>query len=190
MRIPLPQLLSIGTDIVHLPRLLKSPRELKALADRILHPAEQKVFRENLDAWNQQGPEKGRVHRVHEWLGGRLAAKEAAKKAWGADLVGFKDVRIKLTAQKRPYILCSPFSDQGQAPFHAQQAAQLSIAHDGDYATATVLASPLHDEILVELGRRKAEAEKKVMPPLLIHATDGAPPHSDSDITQEPAISK
>ena len=43
-----------------------------------------------------------------------------------------------------------------------EQVARVSISHDGEYATATVIATPLHPEIVAELEKRKAEAERKL----------------------------
>jgi holo-[acyl-carrier protein] synthase len=162
MHIPFPQSLSIGTDIVYLPRLLKSPAHFQILNFRLLLATERKQLQYRFPDWEDQITKTDRVTRVHEWLGGRLAAKEAAKKAWGASLVGFKDLRIKVPKGEAPYIVCAPFAKDFGSHIDVEQAARLTIAHDGDYAIATVLAAPLHETILAELGRRKAEAEKKV----------------------------
>ena len=101
---------------------------------------------------------------IRNYLGGRWAAKEAARKAWGPTLLSHKDVRIfrndemLYSAQDRevsdglPRIFCQPLglyesSVDGSATtikgvgFCLE--GRLSISHDGDYAVATVIAEPL-----------------------------------------------
>ena len=162
MRIPFPSDLLIGTDIVYLPRLFKSPAQFEKLARRILLPDEHEHFNLKFPDRAEDKVAKGsRVTRAQEWLGGRWAAKEAAKKAWGAPLVGFQDLRVRVKNNGGGLqIWCTPFPTGFS--HHDEQAAQLTISHDGEYAVATVLAAPLHESVIAELGRRKAEAEKKV----------------------------
>jgi holo-[acyl-carrier protein] synthase len=164
MRIPFPNSLSIGTDIIRLSRLSK-PQIFHKLAQRILQPAEQQVFHNkfpqaSVDAgtpWSKQAELKCR-----EWLGGRWAAKEAAKKAWGAALLSFRDLRIETEPDGNIVVVCALLPRGGCSHDFDEQVAKVSISHDGDYAVATVLAFPLSDGIVGELRRRKAEAEQRV----------------------------
>lgn len=92
--------------------------------------------------------------RMRNWLGGRWAAKEAARKAWGANLIGFKDVqvvsdwernsRVRAEASPAVKVLCQPL---GRRLKGERQEGQLSISHDGDYAVATVIAEVLRDDM-------------------------------------------
>jgi len=107
--------------------------------------------------------------RVRNFLAGRWAAKEAARKAWGAHLLGFKDVRIAYdladiadddgdhkdnarTTSSGVKIVCEPHC--GKSKFEADanddalyQEGRLSISHDGDYVVATVIAEPLAEDL-------------------------------------------
>lgn len=129
-----------------------------------MHPNEMLTFETRFPDWATSvlAP-ASHPNRAQEWLGGRFAAKEAAKKAWGASLVGFKDLRVKVDPSGgRLEIICTPFVVSSPTFPHDAQAAALTVAHDGEYAIATVMATPLHETIIAELGRRKAEAESKV----------------------------
>jgi holo-[acyl-carrier protein] synthase len=168
MRIPFPHSLNIGTDIIRLSRLLKSPHTFHKLVLRILQPVEQQVFFERFGTLPLgNAPERSITERKgHEWLGGRWAAKEAAKKAWGASLLSFKDLRIETAPDGDVVVVCALLEGGQPGQEFDEQVAKLSISHDGEYATATVLASPLHESITAELRRRKSEAEKSVTPKL------------------------
>ena len=170
MRVPAPYNLRIGTDIQCQSRLLASfskPRYLKGLTARLLHPIEiaqapvpLNVAFEKLDTAHDRG-------RLLRFLSGRWAAKEAAKKAWGASLLSFRDLRVESETDGSVKMICRPYHDEtkGDAPsptFDIEQEAGVSISHDGDYTIAVCLASPLHPEISQELGRLKSEAEAAV----------------------------
>lgn len=109
MRISFPHSLSIGTDIIRLSRLFKSPHTFRKLVLRILQPVEQQVFFERFGTLSiENAPEHSITERKrHEWLGGRWAAKEAAKKAWGASLLSFKDLRIETAPDGDIVVVCA-----------------------------------------------------------------------------------
>ena len=125
--------------------------------------------------------------KLTSWLAGRWAAKEAARKAWGADIIGFKDVHVEVGepapgfGSGRVYIVCEPYSyphagaDLNLEPPQARnklatsedtatlrQHGQLSISHDGDYVVATVIAAPLRKKLRKRFQGRTEEAKKKV----------------------------
>lgn len=139
-RVAFPYNLSIGADIVYLPRIrrLVNRREGRSLipfAKRILHPLEIRDLSHRHPHWQTQ-------HTCSEsivnWLGGRFAAKEAARKAMGATTLGWKDVRVEVTeGSGQPRIICATRDVNNQDIEHE---AKLSISHDGDYVVATVLA--------------------------------------------------
>jgi holo-[acyl-carrier protein] synthase len=144
-RVAFPYSLSIGTDIVHLLRIrrLVSKREGRTLvpfARRILHPLEFLDLSHRHPKWEAQR-EQTRVESdsVIQWLGGRFAAKEAARKAIGATMLGWKDVRVEVKGDSgQP---CVVYNAQGSKEEHIEHEAKLSISHDGDYVIATVLAA-------------------------------------------------
>jgi holo-[acyl-carrier protein] synthase len=167
-RIPISLPYTIGTDIVHVKRI----RELifgklqtndggkysTRFLDRILHPLERQDFDKRFPAFvkrigNPHSDSEDNNHRLGaqfkestgSWVAGRWAAKEAAKKAWGAQTLSFKDVRVEVCEGGAVQIVCSGWRTLalGQLPERAEQVARLSISHDGDYAIATVLATPL-----------------------------------------------
>lgn len=172
MRVPFPLALSVGTDIVQLRRIWDPTKpdiaKLKHLVRRILHPTEIQHLHQRYPDWqslDSQAP--NRQAKICQWFGGRWAAKEAARKAWGATLVGAKDLKVEIRAkdEENPghvQIVCAPEQLTGEERESVEQVAELSISHDGEYAIAIVVASPLHESIKAVLGERKAEAEGKV----------------------------
>lgn len=101
----------IGVDIVDLSRL--DPDD-EAFMRHLLTPAEQEEFH------GRKSP-----HRRVEYLGGRFAAKEAIFKATGDQ--SFLSYSILTEPSGKPYIKDHP-------------ELEVSIAHDGGFAIAFVLA--------------------------------------------------
>ena len=170
MRVPAPPNLRIGIDIQYQSRLLTSfsrPQYLQRLTARLLHPTELAQAPVQLPFTFDKLDTSLDRDRLVRWLSGRWAAKEAAKKAWGASLIGFKDLRIEQEKNGSPKMICRPYhdsrkGDDASLAIDIEQEASLSISHDGDYTTAVCLASPLHPEISQELGRLKSEADDAV----------------------------
>ncbi|KAJ9664538.1 hypothetical protein H2198_000189 [Neophaeococcomyces mojaviensis] len=125
--------------------------------------------------------------KLTSWLAGRWAAKEAARKAWGADIIGFKDVHVEVGepgpkfGSGRVHIVCEPYSyphidtelkpevpraqdklSRKETTAVLRQHGQLSISHDGDYVVATVIAEPLRKNLRKVFQRRAEKARKKV----------------------------
>jgi phosphopantetheine--protein transferase-like protein len=102
--------MSIGIDLTHIPRF-----EGKiALAKKILAPEEYDLY----------------VNHTHpaRFLAGRFAAKEAFIKAWNQlPMPELNTVIVRIGLHGQPYVA---FMDERY---------DLSIAHDGDYAIATVI---------------------------------------------------
>ncbi|ERF69628.1 hypothetical protein EPUS_03620 [Endocarpon pusillum Z07020] len=143
-RIAFPCSLSVGTDVVYLPRIrrLISKREGRNLipfAKRILHPLEIRDLSHRHPQWQAQH-EKSCVdsESLIKWLGGRFAAKEAARKAMGATTLGWKDVRVEVKGSGEPQIICAIRDIENE---NIEREAKLSLSHDGDYVVATVLAA-------------------------------------------------
>lgn len=145
-RIVFPCNLSVGTDIVYLPRIrrLISKREGRSLipfAKRILHPFELRDLSHRHPHWQVQHEKScNELDSLTKWLGGRFAAKEAARKAMGATTFGWKDVRVEVKESGQPHIICATRNTNNQ---HTEHEAKLSISHDGDYVVATVLAAAM-----------------------------------------------
>lgn len=100
----------IGTDLCHVPRL-KHPQRL---AQRILTPAEYDLFQHS--------------KQPNVFLAGRFAAKEAFFKAFQkAEKPSFSEIEILPDSQGAPVLTFG----------HKQY--PVTIAHDGDYAIATVV---------------------------------------------------
>jgi len=135
----------IGTDIVHLPRIRRlvtksNGRYLAPFMRRILCPTEIDDFRRRYrtDPEEKNIGDKSDLPGIVRWLGGRFAAKEAARKAAGATTLGWKDVKVNVfDSSGRPRVLYL-LRNQDSEPI--EQPASLSISHDGDYVVATVLA--------------------------------------------------
>jgi holo-[acyl-carrier protein] synthase len=169
MRVPFPVALRVGTDIIATRRILCPARpdqhRLERLIKRFLHPTELSELSRRFPSWIALHTLKEDQRRpLATWLAGRWAAKEAAKKAWDATLLSFGDLRVETETGGRVHIVCDMGAADDSAPHNkvTEQMAQLSISHDGDYTVATVLASPLHEDISAELSLRKVAAETKV----------------------------
>ena len=159
--------LNIGTDIVRTARFIdpKNPNIYRALKlmKKYLNPAEQAhiVHRYPMVLQARAAPNTNlsanTYNSVSHVLAGRWAAKEAAKKAWGATLVAFSDLTVHHeedgSGQLKVTINVGGKDEQDQWKILGQDA-RLSISHEGDYAVATVLAQELHPDILQRLKDR------------------------------------
>jgi holo-[acyl-carrier protein] synthase len=165
LRIPISIPYTIGTDIVRIKRIHDlvfgklqndSGKRPSRFLSRILHPMERQDFDKRfpaafnlLDNEHAQNSNHGLTAQFRDtassWLAGRWAAKEAARKAWGAQTLGFKDVRVEICEGGEVQIVCRGLktSAVGQPPEEAEQVGRLSISHDGEYAVAMVIATPL-----------------------------------------------
>lgn len=177
MRVPFPLALRVGTDIIATNRILcpikPDQKRLLQLAKRYLHPSEIHIVNERFPSWTSlEQLNERQIRSLSAWLAGRWAAKEAAKKAWGATLLSFRDLKVEPESGGAVQMVCY-IGDHGQTDSFrrsstivdkvTEQTAQLSISHDGDYTVATVIATPLHHDIVAELRARKANAEAKVL---------------------------
>lgn len=149
VRVTFPFNLNVGTDVVHLPRIqrLISKREGRGLvhfAKRILHPLELRDLSDRYPQWQDQLERTSASYdSIIKWLGGRFAAKEAARKAIGATKFGWKDVRVEVReGSGEPQIVWAIRHPSLEVVEHE---AKLSISHDGNYVVATVLAAPAAD---------------------------------------------
>ena len=162
--------LVLGIDICHCTRLFdpNAPdyKRLERLLNRFMTTGERETLHSRFPWVNTADREKATINArrgLSAFLGGRWAAKEAAKKAWGAHLVGFRNVVVEAHRERPPSILC--FATEGWASDEERvtaQAGTLSLTHDGSYAFATVIAEALHPDLLAEFLKQKSEAEKQV----------------------------
>ncbi|PLN76955.1 hypothetical protein BDW42DRAFT_188355 [Aspergillus taichungensis] len=148
--IPFPLPLTLGTDIVHLPRITRLVTRpggfLTRFTRRILHDQEQRDFRARFGLFPNdsdtppQFPVSGDMTR---WLAGRFAAKEAARKAapGGAASLGWKDVLVRAGEEKGGVRGAPEVVYLGRGEGEPDRLGRLSISHDGEYVVATVLAA-------------------------------------------------
>jgi len=171
--LPFPFPLRIGTDIVHLPRisrLINRRDYLRRFTRRLLDEQEnndfQTRFKETLQLHRGKATNAPITAEMTRWLAGRFAAKEAARKAapGGAASIGWKDVVVRAQgdignqedASSIPQIVFWPNGKDGKPG----NIGRLSISHDGEYATATVLAwSPWESEMIQSQVREGQEEE-------------------------------
>ncbi|MFC0673050.1 holo-ACP synthase [Brachybacterium hainanense] len=131
------QLAGVGIDVVDVPRLTAMFARTPALRDRLLTPSERGLSDASRAA--------------------RVAAKEAVGKALGAPGdYSWHDVTVERTVDRRPYLVLS-----GAALEAAEQLGvahlHLSLSHDGDIATAIVVAergAPAADDASIDRGER------------------------------------
>jgi holo-[acyl-carrier protein] synthase len=113
--------LRVGIDLVRVSRVEES---IDAFGERFLA----RVFTAGELAYARAHPER---------LAARFAAKEAARKALGLDGVAWRDVEVT----RRPNGACElVLHGAARAQAGAAELA-LSLSHEGDYATAVVIAS-------------------------------------------------
>jgi phosphopantetheine--protein transferase-like protein len=191
MRIPFKSGLRIGTDIADFTRFIKplsKPGDGPMLLDwPHFFRLERKILRlrESSDMrfrfpWLPSYPvstegnfdlssvAEHQVSRLRGYFAARFAAKEAAMKAWGADITTWQDlevVRQKHDDQQErndhtPYLSITIDSTMPRVRESTGQTivqeGMLSIAHDGNFATAVVLAEELHPELRRGLEQSKA----------------------------------
>ncbi|KAL6244549.1 hypothetical protein RBB50_008791 [Rhinocladiella similis] len=172
MRLPFPAALRIGTDIIATNRILcplkPDSKRLTRLAERFLHAKELDELSRRYPSWAQlETQDEFKQRQIASWIAGRWAAKEAAKKAWDATLLSFRDLRVETEIGGGVKMICDTNADPNTSVRgkFTEQTAQLSISHDGDYTIAAVLATPLHQDISTILEHRKAEAKAKLVLP-------------------------
>ncbi|KIW19908.1 hypothetical protein PV08_00483 [Exophiala spinifera] len=169
MRVPFPAALRIGIDIIATNRILcplkPDGKRLGKLTARFLHAKELDDLSRRYPLWTQlESLDESNRRQIACWIAGRWAAKEAAKKAWDATLLGFRDLRVETEIGGSVNIICDTNPDPNTSfrGKFTEQIARLSISHDGDYTIATVLATPLHKDISTILKLRKTEAEARL----------------------------
>ena len=178
MRIPFAPNLRHGVDIVLSKRILDytapDGARLERLTRRFLHATEFVLLNKRFPWW--QKPDIRRqpdLENLANFLAGRWAAKEAAQKAWGANLVSWKDLRIEYKEDTQsPCIICNPWPSNLKSSI--EQEALLSISHDGAYTVASVIATPLEPVILAELRRKTDSVAIKRFSPVLDHSEKGS----------------
>ena len=115
MRIPFASNLRHGVDIVLSKRILDytapDGARLERLTRRFLHATEFVLLNKRFPWWAK--PETRNQHDLQNlanFLAGRWAAKEAAQKAWGANLLSWKDLRVEYKEDTQsPCIICNPW---------------------------------------------------------------------------------
>lgn len=127
------EVVGVGVDLVHVP----------AFADQLAQPGSRFA---NVFTPGEQGDARDRPSDVARHLAVRWAAKEAVIKAWSASIHGHPPVmdehvhhliEVILDAWNRPRIRL-----HGEVAEHlADHRIELSLSHDGDYATAFVVLS-------------------------------------------------
>ncbi|KAI9817932.1 MAG: hypothetical protein M1832_004552 [Thelocarpon impressellum] len=150
--IPFPLPLALGTDIVHIPRIARllgkdGGRWAAPFIRRVFAPGHERMAAlARLEAARKKGD--GGVER---WIAGRFAAKEAALKAHSSRRLSFHEVCVEV-GRVKPFVVIRPSPPRETAAAGAEttadgevetergQVARLSISHDGEYATAVVLA--------------------------------------------------
>lgn len=107
----------VGIDIVHMPRF----EGKEALAKRILSPEEYSIYEKRSDKV--------------KFLSGRFAAKEAFLKAvhGGFGNISFSSISVLYDEMGAPVL------------WHKDKKYEVSIAHDGEYATAIVVLQKDHE---------------------------------------------
>jgi phosphopantetheine--protein transferase-like protein len=157
----------LGSDIAAVRRILDWDKpdfkKFDGFARRLLSPSDLGEFKERFGMLEDVKKSESSLHKsLAFYLAGRLAVKEAAKKAWGPNIVTWSDLRVEHDKFARvtgrpPVLVISPF--KWSDPNGVEQEASCSISHDGDYAHAVVIAEPLHPTIMKELFRRRAEVK-------------------------------
>ena len=110
----------VGVDLVQISRIAGS---LDAFGDRFLR----RIYTDGELAYARRDPER---------LAARFAAKEAAKKALALDGVGWRDLEVVRDASGA----CELVLHGAARAAAGSPALALSMSHEGDLATAVVIA--------------------------------------------------
>ena len=113
-------MLSVGIDLIRVSRIAES---LEAFGERFLA----RVFTTSELAYARGYPER---------LAARFAAKEAVKKALELDGIAWTDIEVV----KHPSGACSVQLHGPAATAIGARSLALSLSHEGDFATAVVIA--------------------------------------------------
>ncbi len=124
--------LRVGTDIVYIPRI-------QALFTRFGDRFLQRVYTPNEQ--KSCGVSNEITRMVINKLAGRWAAKEAVVKALGTGWrgIGYTDVEICRHQNGVPFVVLHNNALEIVAKWELDNYCQLSLSHDGDYATATAI---------------------------------------------------
>jgi phosphopantetheine--protein transferase-like protein len=177
MRMPFNSNYSLGTDITKASRFLDATKpdwkRLVRLNKSWLNPDEQATLLRRFPllqdpaATSEKTIDPRLAHGIACHVAGLWAAKEAAKKAWGADLLSFRQMKIWKDDFGMPRIRCFLPEDgverflKNKGRITSQEAA-VSISHDGDFTIAVVMAKTLHPQMREAFIKLKSEAELKV----------------------------
>ncbi len=116
-------MLRVGVDLVRVSRIADS---LDAFGERFIA----RVFT----------PGEAAYATTPERLAARFAAKEAVKKALELDGVGWRDIEVARRASGACDVILHGAARAAADALGARELA-LSMSHEGDYATATVVAA-------------------------------------------------
>jgi holo-[acyl-carrier protein] synthase len=112
--------LRVGIDLVQIHRIAGS---VEAFGERFLR----RIYTERELAYAQRDPER---------LAARFAAKEAGKKALGLDGVGWRDLEVV----RQDTGACELVLHGAARAAAGDRTLALSMSHEGDHATAVVIA--------------------------------------------------
>jgi holo-[acyl-carrier protein] synthase len=132
--------LRVGIDLVQVSRIASS---LETFGDKFLT----RVFTDDEVAYARSAPA---ASVTVERLAARFAAKEAGKKALGLDGVGWRDLEVRRADNGACDLALHGSARDAAAAIGAELA--LSMSHEGDYATAIVIA---------ECGRQRLTREQQ-----------------------------
>ncbi|HJG43742.1 holo-ACP synthase AcpS [Corynebacterium phoceense] len=132
---------SVGTDLVHIPGFAEQLARPGTRFTGVFSAAELRLATQRFGSGSA---------RQAEHLAGRWAAKEAFIKAWSQALYGrppviapddvdFAEIEVRADAWGRVGLEVRGAVQDAVDESLGQWTASLSISHDGDYATATVL---------------------------------------------------
>jgi holo-[acyl-carrier protein] synthase len=117
-------MLRVGVDLVQVSRIVES---LDQFGDRFVR----RVFTDAEIAYATSAPELAPLR-----FAARFAAKEAARKALELEGVGWRDIEVRRASRGAPDLVLHGAA--GQVPIDD---IALSMSHEGDYATAVVVAN-------------------------------------------------
>jgi holo-[acyl-carrier protein] synthase len=120
--------LRVGIDLVQVSRIAGS---IETFGERFLR----RIFTEREVAYAREAPLL-----MAQRLAARFAAKEAAKKAFGLDGVGWPEIEVQRAASGACDLVLHGAARVAADALGARDIA-LSMSHEGDHATAVVVAS-------------------------------------------------
>ena len=140
-RIPFPFNFAVGTDICQISRVreIVLRGKTQSFVHKFLNQTEIEWLSKKVPDWRMESRRGSKNDILVNYLAGRWAAKEAARKAIGARYLRQTGVTVSVREDGRPEVLYPVWDEERK---QSEKVGLCSISHDGTHAVASVVAVP------------------------------------------------